>query len=265
MNSNRLLYLSQRGLKSAPKFNEDNENKINSFNGDLAAYFEDLMRRRPQSSGGYINLPKENFKSMVQRTKNPVDLATLVNAQVNYLGHRNLLPHSYVDAMLLKALELGAPDTMLEVLKLHAELVYHPSAKVVSKYLEYYKTQPYDKLKTFFLATKGNYILQRPSGFNASIIELAHASSDPKTVIHAYLDILDYDHAELTAAHLISVFESLNYESAIDHALVSHLGQTAKKLGFGSNPNIKLHQALFYHKQQGYLSSVDLLREISAT
>jgi hypothetical protein len=25
------------------------------------------MRRRPQSTGGYINLPKENFKSMVSK------------------------------------------------------------------------------------------------------------------------------------------------------------------------------------------------------
>jgi len=54
-------------LKSPPKYDEDNENKINKFNGDLGAYFDDLMRRRPQSVGGYINLPKENFKRMVER------------------------------------------------------------------------------------------------------------------------------------------------------------------------------------------------------
>jgi hypothetical protein len=66
--SRTLLQYSTRGIKDAPRFNPDeDDNKINSFNGDLAAYFEDLMRRRPQSTGGYINLPKENFKKMVSR------------------------------------------------------------------------------------------------------------------------------------------------------------------------------------------------------
>jgi hypothetical protein len=45
--SRSLLFLSQRGIKSAPRFNEEDADKINKFNGDLAAYFDDLMRRRP--------------------------------------------------------------------------------------------------------------------------------------------------------------------------------------------------------------------------
>ena len=40
--------------------------------------------------------------------------------------------------MLLKALELGHPETMLEVLKLHAELMYHPNSQVVGKYLDHF-------------------------------------------------------------------------------------------------------------------------------
>jgi hypothetical protein len=54
-------------------------------------------------------------------------MATFVNAHANYLGHRNILPHSYVDLMVKKALEIGEPDSMLEVIKLHAELAYTPS------------------------------------------------------------------------------------------------------------------------------------------
>jgi hypothetical protein len=88
-----LITLTQRGLKNSPKFNaEEDGNKINAFNGDLSAYFEDLMRRRPQSTGGYINLPKENFKNMISRAKTETDLGTLVNAMANYIGHRNMLP-----------------------------------------------------------------------------------------------------------------------------------------------------------------------------
>lgn len=68
VNKVALISLSTRGIKNPPKFNEDDVNKINSFNGDLAAYFEDLMRRRPHSTGGYINLPQENFKLMIDRS-----------------------------------------------------------------------------------------------------------------------------------------------------------------------------------------------------
>lgn len=125
--SRTLLFLSQRGLKSAPRFNEEDADKINKFNGDLAAYFEDLMRRRPHTPSGYISLPQENFKNMITRAKTPTDVATLVNAYANYLGHRNILPHSVVDQMVSKALEIGNPEGVLEVLRLHSELIYHPN------------------------------------------------------------------------------------------------------------------------------------------
>jgi hypothetical protein len=185
-------------MKSSPKFNPDeDENKINSFNGDLGAYFEDLMRRRPQSTGGYINLPKENFRRMVERAANQKDLETLKYAHANYLGHRNVLPQVYVDQMLLKALELGQPETMLETLTLHSELIYHPSPKVVSAYFEFFRAGAYEGLKAFFRAVKGNYFLVKPEGFYPAVIELASANGDGKTVIQAYLDILDYERAGL--------------------------------------------------------------------
>ena len=39
---------------------------------------------------------------------------------------------------------------------------------------------------------KGNYMLLKPKGFHATSIELAFVNKDAKTVILAYLDILDY-------------------------------------------------------------------------
>ena len=64
------LRFACRGIKSSPKFNqEEDANKINSFGGDLAAYFDDLMRRRPANESGYINLPNENFRRMVERSQ----------------------------------------------------------------------------------------------------------------------------------------------------------------------------------------------------
>jgi hypothetical protein len=59
--------LTQRGIRSPPVYKEEDENKINKFNGDLAAYFDDLMRRRPHTPSGYISLPQENFKTMIMR------------------------------------------------------------------------------------------------------------------------------------------------------------------------------------------------------
>jgi hypothetical protein len=68
---------------------------------------------------------------MVARAKNETDLATLVNALANYIGHRNMLPQQYVDAMVLKGLELGHPESMFEIFRLHKELLYHPSSAVL--------------------------------------------------------------------------------------------------------------------------------------
>lgn len=262
--SNRvsLIFVSSRSIKSAPRFNPDEDaNKINSFNGDLAAYLEDLMRRRPQSTGGYINLPKENFKMMVDRAANEKDLATLVNAQVNYLGHRNLLPNAYVDAMLLKALELGKPEAMLEVLYLHSELLYHPSTQVLQKYLEFFLAAPYESFKAFFKAVRGNYLLSKPQGFHTKIIDHAYSNNDLKTVGHAYLDILDYESAGLTSAHILKVFESFEYDSRVDHALFEQLVAAGSKLGLLAEANVKLHQAAFYMKTKGYLTAADLINE----
>ena len=100
-----LLRISARGFKDPVIFNKEDENKINKL--PLSAYFEDFMKRRPASSGGYIKLAKENFRKMVERTKSEEDLKTLTYAHVNFLGHRNQIPHSYIDEMLMKALELG--------------------------------------------------------------------------------------------------------------------------------------------------------------
>lgn len=258
-----LTYITSRAIKSAPRFNpEEDTNKINAFNGDLAAYFEDLMRRRPQSAGGYINLPKENFKAMVERAANEKDLATLVNAQVNYLGHRNILPNAYVDAMLLKALELGKPEAMLEVLSLHSELLYHPSTQVIQSYLDFFLAAPYDPaFKAFFKAVRGNYLLSKPQGFHAKIIDHAYANNDLKTVGHAYLDILDYAAAGLTSAHLLKVFESFEYASRVDHAMFEQVVAVGAKLDLLAQPTIKLHQAAYYVQIKGYLTAVDLINE----
>ena len=169
---------------------------------------------------------------MISRAKTPTDIATLVNAYANYLGHRNILPHSFVDMMVSKALEVGNPEGVLEVLKLHSELIYHPNPKVIESFFNHFKAAPYDKFKTFFNALKGNYLMLKPATFHTSAIELAFTNKDPKTVIHAYLDILNYQVAGLKPEHLAMVFESLNYESAIDHALVEHIGKIAGVLGF---------------------------------
>lgn len=167
--SKTILIVSQRGMKSPPRHNEEDANKINKL--DLTAYFEDYMRRRPHNETGYINLAKDTFKHMVERANDQKDCQTLVNAHIQYLGHRSLLPQSYVDKMLMKALEIGCPETMLDVFQNHSELLYHPNPKVIEAYFQFFLTQGYDKLKSFFTAVKGNHLLMLPEYFNATVIE----------------------------------------------------------------------------------------------
>ena len=170
-----LLRISTRGYKSPPLFNKDDENKINKL--PLAAYFEDFMKRRPASSGGYIKLASENFKKMVDKTKSEEDLNTLTNAHIQYLGHRNSIPHSYIDAMLMKALELGKPELMLQTIHYHSELIYHPSPKVLEAYFKHFSAS-YDKLKLLFEKTKKNYLLQMPNDYHSTIIDMAYEAKD---------------------------------------------------------------------------------------
>lgn len=61
------------------------------------------------------------------------------------------------------------------------------------------------------------------------------------------------------------VFEALDYEAAIDHALVDHLGRTASKLGLSNDNTLRLHQALYFFRVKGYFSAVDILKEIGAS
>lgn len=222
-------------MKNPPKFNEEDINKINKM--DLAAYFDDFMRRRPQSSGGYISLAKENFRKMVEKSKHEADLKTLVYAYINFLGHRNLVPQTYLDQMLLKALELQHPEVMFEIIQNHSELIYHPSANVLKQYIEFLEPK-YDQLKLFFEATKGNYFLLLPKNFQSMIIDKAFENKDKKTVIAAYLEVLNYENID--KEQLIKVFESLEYEDAIDHGLIHQISQLIEKRGWTSDSNVRL-------------------------
>ena len=141
---------------------------------ELSAYFEDLMQRRPANESGYINLPRENFKSMISKAKDENDLRTLTYAHVNYIGHRNILPHSYVDLMVAKALQLGFPEAMVETFKLHTVLLYHPSPAITQKYFDHFANKSFESLKSFYDAIKTNYYLVRPKNFSSKLIELAY-------------------------------------------------------------------------------------------
>ena len=75
---------------------------------------------------GYINLPQNNFSAMVQRMKTAEDVEICKDAFVNYIGHRNLISQVNIDKFMYKALDIGQPEKMLDIVKYHAELLYHP-------------------------------------------------------------------------------------------------------------------------------------------
>jgi hypothetical protein len=47
------------------------------------------MTSRESNKSGYINLPKSNFKKMVDKIETASDVEVLKTAHVNYIGHRN--------------------------------------------------------------------------------------------------------------------------------------------------------------------------------
>ena len=56
---------------------------------------------------GYINLPQNNFDSMIDKIKTQEDILVLKDAYCNYLGHRNLIQLVTIDKLMIKALEVG--------------------------------------------------------------------------------------------------------------------------------------------------------------
>ena len=124
------MNISQRSFaRSVPPHNSENVDKINKL--PLKAYLHELLRRRHANDSGYINLPKANFKAMTERVKNEEDLLVMKDAYVQYLGHRNILPQTVIDGLMMKALEIKTHQPMLEFLKFHSELLYHPKPEVV--------------------------------------------------------------------------------------------------------------------------------------
>ena len=140
--------------------------------------------------------------------------------------------------MLNKALEIGHPETMLDTLTHHSELVYHPHPDLIKKYLDHFLTKDYESLKKFFAAIKGNYLMIKPVGLHAAILDKAFENGDKKVVIDAYLDAFNYD--QFNESHLVKVFESQVYEDAIDHGLIQHLNKQAEKKGVNNSANIKI-------------------------
>lgn len=84
--------------------------------------------------------------------------------------------------MVLKALELGMPETMLEMFKNHAELLFHPSEALTKRYLDFFLNKDYNSLKAFFEAVRGNHLLVKPSNLHTQLIERAAKENDKETL-----------------------------------------------------------------------------------
>lgn len=162
----------------------------------LNEYFEDLMRRRqaivarahqarldhktsngkkvprPLNEMGYLSLPKANFESMVRKAQSPEDIQTLIDAYMNFLGHRNLIPQTIIDKLMLKAIEVDGADKTFDFMKHHAELLYHPSPSVIQAFTDHLAQKGYESLKTWFQsAIKGRYLMVHPEGWHQFMID----------------------------------------------------------------------------------------------
>lgn len=251
----RALFALQRASfsRSVPAFSKENAHKIHKM--PLPEYFEELMRRRVANKSGYINLPTANFNKMVAKCESAEDLETMKDVLANYIGHRNILPNKSLDALMHRALELEQPQAVFEIMKNHAELLYHPSVKVMEAFLRL----DWEHLKPFFEETRGNFLMHKPQHFHDRIIKLAHKNGDKQIVIDAYLDCMDYK--KLSDETFTMVLESMSYEEHIDHVLFGHVTEQmdARKLDH------RMHAAVYYLQVNGGLTAVDRLNELAAS
>lgn len=201
------------------------------------------------------------FEKMVKRMQTHEDVKTVLSAYCNYLGHRNVLKQTHTDEFLLKALEIGHPEAAFDMLKFHAELMVHPHNSVISQYLAYFvEKADYAKLKAFYDAIKGKFLLDRPADLNGTIIDKAFAANDKETVIAAYIDVLDYKRELPQRDSYVKVLESMDYSKYIDHVLFGHIKEQMTELGF----ECRIYQASYYINVNGGLTASDLLNSIAA-
>lgn len=106
----------------------------------------------------------------------------LIDIYANYIGHRNILPQSYIEQMLLRALEMGHPDTMIEVFRLHSQLLYHPSDKVLEGYFNVYLCSEYAKAKVFFDTVRKSKLFKIKREWHHKMIDIAYENGDLKAV-----------------------------------------------------------------------------------
>ena len=152
------------------------------------------------------------------------------------------------------------PELAYDLLKYHAELLIHPSPRVVRSFFTHAKVD-YEKLKAFFEVTKGRYFLQRPLNLNRTVIEQAFEAGDKELVIEAYLDILDYttELAGVDSTFFVNVLESMTYAEAVDHVLFGHLKEQMEKRGY----DCRLYSCIYYLNAKGGLTAADLLKAMA--
>ena len=191
----------------------------------LETYFERLMKERPRTDSGYVNLPQMSFENMLSIAETAADIEYLKNVYVNYLGNRNQLKYSTHDRFIERAVALGAPQVMNDFLENHRELMMFPSESALSTLVQYYQQNtelPFEEhYAPFFDVVKNKPYLPLPPSFYGNFIRRAYENGDRERVVQAYLDILDYSEVSLDYETLLLVFDSLDLEA--DQLTVEHL------------------------------------------
>lgn len=54
-------------------------------------YVDLLMKRRPESKWGVINLSKAHFRDLIKKAETEAHFKSLLGAYYNFIGHRNIL------------------------------------------------------------------------------------------------------------------------------------------------------------------------------
>lgn len=67
----------------------------------VEAYFDKVMRRRHESEGGAINMPRRNFEDVLRHhVHSEESYKEMLSVFYNYVGHRNTFPQKSTDALL---------------------------------------------------------------------------------------------------------------------------------------------------------------------
>lgn len=98
---------------------------------------------------------------MIDRIENTIDLECVIEAYYNFKGHKTMFSCTTMDRLLKRALKIGHPEMIFDILNNHHYLMYYPHTCVMNEILmNLMCNEKSDCLKRFLVIVSDRKLIQ---------------------------------------------------------------------------------------------------------